>query len=109
MQLCLTSARRLRTSYMWRGERLMRVPASRADVFRDRALTPADKRALMRFIAAAQAPAQGPGDLLVRCLIRLPVPSAPCLLRSGACRTAARVLPKHVGGLCGRRAWMSLR
>ena len=47
---------------MWRGGRLARVPASRADVFRDRSLAPVDKRALMRFLAAAQAPA----DLLVR-------------------------------------------
>lgn len=32
----------------------MRVPASRADIFKDRSLSPVDKRALMRFLQKAQ-------------------------------------------------------
>ena len=45
------------------------MPASRADIFKDRSLGPADKRALMRFLQSAQAAATGQGGLLVR---RLP-------------------------------------
>ena len=53
-------------SYMWRGGRLARVPAARADIFRDRGLGPADKRALMRFLTAAADALRGAGPLYVR-------------------------------------------
>ena len=42
-------------SYVWRAGRLDAVPASRADVFRDRRLSPPAKRALMRFLQRAAA------------------------------------------------------
>ena len=51
---------------MWRGGRLARVPAARADIFRDRGLGPADKRALMRFLMAAADALRGAGPLHVR-------------------------------------------
>ena len=54
-----------RGSYMWRGGRLARVPAARADIFRDRGLGPADKRALMRFLTAAADALRGTGPLHV--------------------------------------------
>jgi RAB protein geranylgeranyltransferase component A len=57
-------------SYVWRGGRCLRVPASRADVFKDRSLSPADKRALMRFLQNAQAAAAGQGPLLVSAVPR---------------------------------------
>lgn len=41
-------------SYVWREGRYVRVPASRADIFKDRSLSPVDKRALMRFLQKAQ-------------------------------------------------------
>ncbi len=53
-------------SYVWRGGRLARVPAARADIFRDRSLQPADKRALMRFLTAAADALRGTGPLQVR-------------------------------------------
>lgn len=54
-----------RGSYVWRGWRLARVPAARADIFRDRSLGPADKRALMRFLTAAADALRGTGPLQV--------------------------------------------
>ncbi|CAL8462001.1 g1532 [Coccomyxa elongata] len=44
----------LQQSYVWREGRYVRVPASRADIFKDRSLSPVDKRALMRFLQKAQ-------------------------------------------------------
>ncbi|EIE25039.1 FAD/NAD(P)-binding domain-containing protein [Coccomyxa subellipsoidea C-169] len=44
----------LQQSYVWREGRYVRVPASRADIFKDRSLSPLDKRALMRFLQNAQ-------------------------------------------------------
>ncbi|KAK9838555.1 hypothetical protein WJX81_007100 [Elliptochloris bilobata] len=53
----------VQASYVWRGGRLARVPAARADIFRDRSLGPADKRALMRFLTAAAGALHGTGPL----------------------------------------------
>ncbi len=44
----------------------MRVPASRADIFKDRSLSPLDKRALMRFLQKAQQSFLARGSSLVR-------------------------------------------
>ncbi|BDA41276.1 Rab proteins geranylgeranyltransferase component A 2 [Coccomyxa sp. Obi] len=44
----------LQQSYVWRGGRYVRVPASRADIFKDRSLSPVEKRSLMRFLQKAQ-------------------------------------------------------
>jgi len=55
-------------SYIWCGSSgLRRVPALRADIFRDRSLSLADKRALMSTITACmEAYEQGSGCLVVR-------------------------------------------
>ena len=44
----------------------MSVPASRADIFKDRSLSPLDKRALMRFLQNAQQSFLAQGSSLVR-------------------------------------------
>lgn len=59
----------------------MRVPASRADIFRDRALSPADKRSLMRFLQKAQQSCLGRESGLVSHHVLLLPPSGtwmPC-------------------------------
>lgn len=54
-------------SYIWSGDGLRRVPASRADIFRDRSLGLADKRALMATITACmEAHEHGRGRWVVR-------------------------------------------
>ena len=48
------------------------MPAARADIFRDRSLGPADKRALMRFLGAAADALRGAGPLQARRALRRP-------------------------------------
>ena len=50
-------------SYIWRDETLLPVPATKADVFRSRALSSGDKRSLMRFLSACVSAEQGQGHL----------------------------------------------
>lgn len=52
-------------SYVWSTGALRGVPASRADIFRDRSLSPADKRALMRFLHSSGQLLQQAGPLQV--------------------------------------------
>jgi hypothetical protein len=52
-------------SYLYLDGRLLPVPASRADLFADRALSLADKRSLGRFMAACVEAAEGSGRLKV--------------------------------------------
>ncbi len=54
---------RLRCSYVWRDGTLLPVPATKADVFRTRALSGGDKRSLMRFLSACASAEQGNGHL----------------------------------------------
>ena len=42
------------------------MPATKADVFRSRALSGGDKRSLMRFLSACASAAQGHGHLKAR-------------------------------------------
>ncbi len=53
-------------SYVWREGRLLPVPATKADVFRSRALSGGDKRSLMRFLSACAGAARGTGHLKAR-------------------------------------------
>ena len=64
-QLLITSVRNC--SWLWRGGQLTPVPATRADVFAAEGLTLPQRRALMRFLTAAQAAMQGGGPLQVPC------------------------------------------
>ena len=64
-QLLITSVHNC--SWLWRGGRLTPVPATRADVFAAEGLTLPQRRALMRFLTAAQAAMQGGGPLQVPC------------------------------------------
>lgn len=52
-------------SYVYQGGQPQPVPASRADLFADRALSLADKRSLGRFMAACGEAAEGSGRLKV--------------------------------------------
>lgn len=52
-------------SYLWRGGRLVPVPATRADIFATDGLTLPQRRGLTRFLTAAQAAMQGEGPLQV--------------------------------------------
>ncbi len=76
-------------SYVWRGGRLARVPAARADIFRDRSLEPADKRALMRFLTAAADALRGTGPLQVRHLLLSGFPSS----RGAVCHAPSALGP----------------
>lgn len=58
-------------SYIWRDGHLLPVPASKGDVFRSRALSPTDKRVLMRFLKACGDAIEGRGHLKVGSASRL--------------------------------------
>ncbi len=55
-------------SFIYQGGRLRSIPASRSDIFKDRSLGLADKRALMSFLSACQEASKGQGPLQVRCV-----------------------------------------
>jgi hypothetical protein len=65
MPLTLYNAHTHGRSYILREGQLLRVPARRADVFTSRALGPADKGRLMKFLSAALEAAGGVGRLQV--------------------------------------------
>ena len=60
----------LHRSYVWRDGALLPVPATKADVFRTRALSGGDKRSLMRFLSACADAEQGRGRLRARQLAK---------------------------------------
>jgi GDP dissociation inhibitor len=71
----------VQSSYVWRaGGVPQAVPASRAAVFRERSLSPADKRCLMRFLTNANLAIQGQGPLQVPPFPLLPLsPRCVCM------------------------------
>ena len=58
-------------SFVWRDGALLPVPATKADVFRSRALSGGDKRSLMRFLSACVSAEQGQGHLKASRLAQL--------------------------------------
>ena len=52
-------------SFVWRDGKIRSVPASRADIFKDRSLSPSDKRILMRFLKNTVDALNGEGPLKV--------------------------------------------
>ena len=58
------------------------MPATKADVFRSRALSGGDKRSLMRFLSACASAAQGQGHLKARFGQSSTAPSLQCMQRT---------------------------
>ena len=72
-------------SYLWHAGHLLPVPSSKGDVFRSRALSPTDKRVLMRFLKACGDAMEGRGHLKVDGVCRLFQINEPSFRHSARC------------------------